>query len=331
MHLETAREWFKYLTDQFKMKTSDVAQQEATCDPRTAVGTHQKRSKHTRKPRKHEATANKLESSAVDETCNAKCHKQEREARDQRGVEKRVRRGRKATERTSEGGAAMREPGEEATDKTTRSISLAVMPSSQDNDSRDMGAPCTQVTPREPQSTSPVASEVATDAAYPNMTSARPAEPAGMSHELQDEPHKSMGSYPGKPVDALCKPQDELQDAPRGIAGDNASPEVWQVNETIARGSCEPPHELADDISLASPASSQDKPASGVVTPMDNTTDASVSETATPPSILLEGEHDAHQCTNSTCTGQLHGANVHSEGPSAWAEHHTSCTTNGGP
>ncbi|KAF9235435.1 hypothetical protein BU15DRAFT_78021 [Melanogaster broomeanus] len=367
MHLETAHEQFKHLTNRFETKTSDVTQREATCNPRTTVDMRQKLSECTRTPRKHEATANKLESSAVKEPRNAKCHKQEREARGQGRVEKRVRRGRKAAERTSEQGAAAREPGEETADKTTRSVSLAVTPSSQDDNSRDMGVPCTRVTPQEPQSTSPVANDAAADAVNPNATSAGPPEPAGTSHDLQDEPHESTGSYPGTrgenddsrgPGTHCTHITAQRPQAATGEASaDTTNPNATSVGPPEPVGaSREPPDEPADGVNLAPPASSpHEEPAAsaprvcpsrgserarpsgdkrhtrrlaapasspvkaGVAMPTDNTTDASASETATPPSIPLEGERNT-QSPNGTRAGQQNDANAHGEGLCTRAE-----------
>ncbi|KAF9230778.1 hypothetical protein BU15DRAFT_68909, partial [Melanogaster broomeanus] len=120
------------------------------------------------------------------------------------------------------------------------------------------------------------------------------------------------------------------QDPPHGIVGNNVSPEVWEVDETIARGPSEDAaDDMTDDVSLAAPASSPVE--SGVAMPMDNITDATVNVTETPPSTPLEGECDAQRCTNGTRTSHQHGMNAHGEGPSAWAERHASCTTNTGP
>ncbi|KAF9236763.1 hypothetical protein BU15DRAFT_63690 [Melanogaster broomeanus] len=197
MHLETAREWIKYFEDLFDLKKSDTTQQEAKCNPRTHVDTHQKHSEDARKPRKRRATANKPKSTEAVEQRDSKRRERKRKARDPGRVEMRDRRGKRAARQTSEQGAAAREPGEEAVDKATRSVSLANVPSSQDDHSRDMGVHCTRVTSPTPQMARPVASKAATDAITPNATSARPPKPAGASHELQDEPRKSMGSYPG--------------------------------------------------------------------------------------------------------------------------------------
>ncbi|KAF9237941.1 hypothetical protein BU15DRAFT_62792 [Melanogaster broomeanus] len=216
-HLETAHEWCKYFEDLFDLKKSNTTQQEAKCNPRTPVDMRQKHCEDARKLRKCKATANKPESTKAVEpryisfTGSIEIHqetsmlekeasqetKKKCEARDQGRVEKRVRRGRKAAERTSEQEAAAREPGEETADEKTRNISLAVMLSSQDDDGRDMAAPCPTVKPQRPEMMCQAANHTATDAVTPNVTSTRPPLPAGTSHELRDEPHKSMGSYPG--------------------------------------------------------------------------------------------------------------------------------------
>ncbi|KAF9237955.1 hypothetical protein BU15DRAFT_62805 [Melanogaster broomeanus] len=216
-HLETAREWFKYFEDLFDLKKSNTTQQEAKCNPRMPVDMRQKHREDARKPRKCKATVNKPKSTKAIEpryisfTGSIEIHqetsmlekeasqetKKKCEARDQGRVKKRVRRGRKAAERTSEQEAAVREPGEETTDEKTRSISLVVMLSSQDDNGRDMAAPCPTVKPQRPETMCQAANHAAADAVTPNVTSARPPLPAGASHELQDEPRKSMGSYLG--------------------------------------------------------------------------------------------------------------------------------------
>ncbi|KAF9233411.1 hypothetical protein BU15DRAFT_66596, partial [Melanogaster broomeanus] len=285
MHLETAREWIKYFEDLFDLKKSDTTQQEAKCNPRTHVDTHQKHSEDARKPRKRRATANKPKSTEAVEQRDSKRRERKREARDPGRVEMRDRRGKRAARQTSEQGAAAREPGEEAVDKATRSVSLANVPSSQDDHSRDMGVHCTRVTSPTPQMARPVASKAATDAVTPNATSARPPKPAGASHELQDEPRKSMGSYPGsrgknvdsRGPDAHCmhatgpagtsrKPRDEPQmeagqDVDKGVEreGEKGEKLKGKANEEVAtaKGPGEDATDRgADSVSLAAPASS---------------------------------------------------------------------------
>ncbi|KAF9237951.1 hypothetical protein BU15DRAFT_62802 [Melanogaster broomeanus] len=189
-HLETAYEWFQHLTDLFKTKKSSVTQREAMCNPRTAIHTHEKQSERTRKLQKCGATMNKPKSATAAEPCNLTCRKPKRKAGEQGKVEKRDRRGKRAAGWTGEQEAAVREPGEEAVDEATCSISLAVMPSSQDDDGRDIGVPCTTVNPCKPETTHSVASEAATDAANPNTMSVGPPESVGTLHEPQDEPQE---------------------------------------------------------------------------------------------------------------------------------------------
>ncbi|KAF9241131.1 hypothetical protein BU15DRAFT_73608 [Melanogaster broomeanus] len=101
------------------------------------------------------------------------------------------------------------------------------------------------------------------------------------------------------------------------------------AKETVAKGLSEDAaDETTDDVSLTAPASRPDK--SGKATPIDNTSEVTMNETATPPSMPLEGECDAQRRTNGARTGQQHGAIAHSQGPSAWAERHASCTTSSG-
>ncbi|KAF9233695.1 hypothetical protein BU15DRAFT_79854 [Melanogaster broomeanus] len=197
-HLETVREWFKYFKDLFNMKKSDTTQQEAKCNPRTTIDMRQKHREDTRKLQECKATANKPESTKAVESRDSKRREWKCKARERRRVEKMVERGeRKATERTSERGAAGREPGEEATDETTRSVSLTVTLSSQDDDGRDMAVPCLTVKPQRPKTMRQAVNHAAADTVIPNMTSAGSPDPAGTSHELRDELRKSMGSYPG--------------------------------------------------------------------------------------------------------------------------------------
>ncbi|KAF9239295.1 hypothetical protein BU15DRAFT_62052 [Melanogaster broomeanus] len=326
MHLETAREWFKYLADRFEMNTSDVTRREAICNPRRRIGTHKKCSERTHKLRECEATANKPESTIAVEPRDSTRRERKHEARDQRGCKPR---------------GHPEQPGRRWQGYRSPLPTHGTPETRWDITSSQQGP---------------------ADAANPNATSARPAEPAGTSHELRDEPHESTGSYPGSRGEsddsrgpgAHCmrvtvqRPQTanptageavadvanpnamsashKPQDAPQGIAGDNISPEVWEVDETIARGPSEAAaDEMTDDISLAARASSPSKP--GVATPMDNATNA----TAAPWSIPLKGERDAQRCTNGARTGQRHGAIARGEGPSAWAERHTSCTRKSSP
>ncbi|KAF9232472.1 hypothetical protein BU15DRAFT_67431 [Melanogaster broomeanus] len=83
----------------------------------------------------------------------------------ERRVEKRDRRGKRAARWTSKQEAAVREPGEEATDKTTRSVSLTVTPISQDIDGKGMGAPCKIVNPQRPETPCQAANDAAAAAA----------------------------------------------------------------------------------------------------------------------------------------------------------------------
>ncbi|KAF9233119.1 hypothetical protein BU15DRAFT_80475 [Melanogaster broomeanus] len=378
MHLETACEWFNYLADRFETKKSDVTQREATCNPRTAVGTRQKRSERTRKPQEHEATVNERENAAVAESRDASRRERKRDSRDQERVEKRVRKGRKAARRTGEQEAAAREPGEEATDEPTRSVSLAVTLSSQDDNSRDMGVPCTRVIPREPQSTSPVANDVAADAVNPNATSAGPPEPAGTSHELRDEPHESAGSYPGSRGEnddsrgpgthwmrvTAQRPQAATGEAsadatnpnatsvgpPRATSSPHEEPaasappsvplEGERESETVRRRTARMGADAqgesttdqgSDGISLAVPASSLNGREVEMSTDEATNTTANAHTPGKPPSMLLEGEHNAQKCMNGTCTGRQHDATAHGEVHSAWAELHNCCTTSDSP
>ncbi|KAF9235373.1 hypothetical protein BU15DRAFT_64895 [Melanogaster broomeanus] len=323
MHLETAHEWFKHLADRFEMKTSDVSQREASCNPRRPRGCSQAarvRSDH------------KPEIAKVTEPCDSTHREWKCDVRSRGRVEKRDRRGKRATGWTGEQEAAVRELGEEAVDATTRSISLAVMLSSQDDNSRDVGVPCTCITLREPQSTRPAASDTAADAVTPNTTSAEPPEPVGMSHELQNELHKSMGSYPGSrgknddsrgpgahcmcitaespqtasptasevaadaanpnttsagptgPVGASHKPWDELQSE----AGRDIDKEVEREGEQGERPKGRASEKVATAKGPGEEAMDQGADSVSLAAPASSPVDA----TTTLPSVLLEGERE---------------------------------------
>ncbi|KAF9243587.1 hypothetical protein BU15DRAFT_59941 [Melanogaster broomeanus] len=185
-------------------------------------------------------------------------------------------------------------------DKMTCSISRAVMPSSQDDNSRDTGVPCMTVNPQRPETMCQAASDAAADTVTPNATSAGTPEPAGTSHELRDEPHESMGSYPGS----------------RG-------------KNTDSRGPRSPLHYQAHRASgcmaqAAGPTAWDSGRQHGI-------TNVTVNGTETPLSTPLEGECDAQRCANGARTGQQHSVIVHGKDPSAWTEHCTSCTMNSSP
>ncbi|KAF9230248.1 hypothetical protein BU15DRAFT_83872 [Melanogaster broomeanus] len=290
-HLETAYEWFQHLADLFETKKNNVTQREAiVCNPRSPVSTHQEHSEDARKPRERKATMNECENTTVEESRNVRHRERKHDTRDRGRVEKRDRRGKRAARKTSEQEAGAREPGEEAADKTTRSVSLAVTPSSQDDNSRDMGVPCTRVTPREPQSTSPVANDAAADAVNPNATSAGPPEPVGTSHELRDEPHESMGSYPGS----------------RGENEDSRGPGAHCVHVTAQRPQAATGEAAADATNPNATSVGTPEPVGASREPQDEpqgTADkgtANVNATAAPPSVLLEGERDGQVASSTT-------------------------------
>ncbi|KAF9230395.1 hypothetical protein BU15DRAFT_83687 [Melanogaster broomeanus] len=203
--------------------------------PRTPAVTRQKPSERSHKTRDCETAAKKSKSAEVEESRNRTRHEPERDTSSQGRVERRDRRGKRAAGWKGEHRAAARGPGEEATDETSSSISLASMPSS-------------QTTPPKPETTRQAASEAAADAANPNATSAGPTGPAGAS----------------------CKPQD----APHGIADDSARGQGQEANEgvegegetstgrtgeeiTAAKAPGEgTADQTADGVSLAAPASS---------------------------------------------------------------------------
>ncbi|KAF9231214.1 hypothetical protein BU15DRAFT_68520 [Melanogaster broomeanus] len=131
----------------------------------------------------------------------------ERSGEDQptdRSVEKRNRRGKRAAERTGEGEAAARRPGEEALDVATASVSLTVKLSSQKiDDDGDVEVHCTSVVPQNLNATRQAASNTAADPATSNTKHARPTEPVGGSPEPQDELHEGAAAAAG-PVEGAA-------------------------------------------------------------------------------------------------------------------------------
>ncbi|KAF9233109.1 hypothetical protein BU15DRAFT_66872 [Melanogaster broomeanus] len=212
-HLETAHEWFQNLANLFEMKKSDVTQREATRDPRTLADTRPKHSEDAHHARDRETASNKPKSATAAEPRDSTRRKRKRKAGEQGKVEKRDRRGRKAAEGTSEQEAAAREPGEEAMDGT-RSISLAVTPSSQDDDSRDIGVPCSTVEPHKPETTHPTAGEATT-----GTTSAGPTGPVGIGQQ----PHVTRQDHgEGKGEDTVDQTADSISLAPPASSHVNA-------------------------------------------------------------------------------------------------------------
>ncbi|KAF9232029.1 hypothetical protein BU15DRAFT_67834 [Melanogaster broomeanus] len=172
---------FQHLAGLFEMKKSDTMLWETTYGPITVATTHQKPSEYSHKARDHETAVKKVKSAPVEESHDTTCCKPKHN------------REKRATGRMSEQGAAARGLGEEATDQGASGMSLATMPSSQDDNGRDPEVRCMHVVSQEPQTASQMASEAAADAANPNAMSARPTEPAGSPPKLQVEPHEIAG------------------------------------------------------------------------------------------------------------------------------------------
>ncbi|KAF9234346.1 hypothetical protein BU15DRAFT_65775 [Melanogaster broomeanus] len=349
MHLETAHEYLDYFTDLFK-RESEIVSWMAMHSPRTPAVTRQKPSERSHKTRDCETAAKKSKSAEVEESRNRTRHEPERDTSSQGRVERRDRRGKRAAGWKGEHRAAARGPGEEATDETSSSISLASMPSS-------------QTTPPKPETTRQAASEAAADAVNPNATSAGPTGPAGASGRQREG---------------------QGQEANEGVEGEGETSTGRTGEEiTAAKAPGEgTADQTADGVSLAAPASSPNDDGGDEdvhhthVAPNETPPTASkqhrtkgrrtsrdraerakewqaetpMHETAAPLSMPLEGERNsqvtsdntgAHcskgaerpdntadaqdstqtqRCTNGTHAGQRHGASAHGEGRCARAE-----------
>ncbi|KAF9237935.1 hypothetical protein BU15DRAFT_62785 [Melanogaster broomeanus] len=364
-YLETAYEWFQHLTDLFKMKKSSVTQREAMCNPRTAIRTHKKQSEGTHKPRKCGATMNKPESATAAEPHNSTCRKLKCKAGEQGKVEKRDRRGKRTAGWTGEQEAAVREPGEEAVDEATCSISLAVMPSSQDDNGRDIEVPCMTVNPPKPETTHPVASKAAADTANPNMMSIGPPESVGTLREPQDELQEPTDEEepPSMPLEGGRDASGQMMSrhADEGASSDPAKPACTNTGTTT---------EVQDDANTTAAAHSHSTSSAtaessnsmhiaqrhSMIAPGEEDHvqakwphNAAAAQTMSsprvpdgivkdpgghvrphmpgkPPSILFEGECNAEMHTSGACAGQQHSANVHGEGCCTWAWH-VGCAT----
>ncbi|KAF9226850.1 hypothetical protein BS17DRAFT_765003 [Gyrodon lividus] len=150
------------------------------------------------------------------------------------------------------------------------------MPSSHDDDNRDMEVPYTIVNLQRPETLHQAANYTAADTTHLNATSARPTRPVGALHKLQV---KLKMEVAGK---MLTGRGSEEVATSKGLGKD------------------------AIDQGAGVPASSPVK--SGVVTPTDNI--ANVTEASL--STLLERECDAQRHMNSTSTGHQHSTNAHS-------------------
>ncbi|KAF9233454.1 hypothetical protein BU15DRAFT_80114 [Melanogaster broomeanus] len=129
--------------------------------------------------------------------------------------------------------------------------------------------------PEKARTTKAVAQEPAT-------CTSQPRDPRQQTQQQAKHP-LTPRTQTGRIAQAARKPQD----APHGIAGDNANPEVWEVDERTR---------------MAQGIDEEDQ----VETPIDETTNTHA---------------------NGTRAGQRHNANAHGEGRCAWAEWHTGHTT----
>ncbi|KAF9235821.1 WD40-repeat-containing domain protein [Melanogaster broomeanus] len=272
----------------------------------------------------------------------------ERSGEDQvtdRSIEKRNRRGKRATRWTSEQEAAARQPGKEAMDVTTRSVSLAVAPSSQDVDGKGMGAQCTHVNPQRPETPRHAANDAA--AATGPGEEAMDQMASGISLVKPTSSQMSDGSGDVEVHYTSVVPREH---------DDNASP-----NETAARGQGEDTVDRVADggdvgVHHTSVVSQQPlannrsaaKAAADAANP--NTTSAGPTGPAgapcrpaegEPPSMPLEGGRDAsRQVTSGHAEHLEQGAHKASRGeedharakpPSSAHERHANCTTSDNP
>lgn len=206
-HLKSAHDGFKTLSKLFEKPAPTPT---TTYNIRTVADTRQKPSEGSCNVRDRETATNKAESAIVEEPHDVRCLKHERDTGSHGRVETWGREGKRAAGCMSEQGAAARGPGEGATDLKASGIGLAIMPSSQEDDT---GVCCTPVIPQEPQMTSGRAGDASADAVNPRATSARPTEPAGASHNPQVELHEIAGSDNARgerPTTELIRARGEL-------------------------------------------------------------------------------------------------------------------------
>ncbi|KAF9230478.1 hypothetical protein BU15DRAFT_69165, partial [Melanogaster broomeanus] len=326
-HLKSAHDGFKTLSKLFEKPAPTPT---TTYNIRTVADTRQKPSEGSCNVRDRETATNKADSAIVEEPHDVRCRKHERDTGSHGRVETWGREGKRAAGCMSEQGAAARGPGEGATDLKASGIGLAIMPSSQEDDT---GVRCTPVIPQEPQMTSGRAGDASADAVNPRATSARPTEPAGASHNPQVELHEIAGSDNARgerPTTELMRRASEKVAAARG-PGEDA---MDQTADGMSLRASQLPR--AARMMTHTTTSQQ-----GDRTSMDETTN----EITAPLSMPLEGERDsqatsgstrAHsegaeppdgtadaqdgtqtqRCAKGTRTGQQHNASAHGEGRS---------------
>ncbi|KAF9219661.1 hypothetical protein BS17DRAFT_769882 [Gyrodon lividus] len=130
-------------------------------------------------------------------------------------------------------------------DEMTGSMSLTATVSSLGDDSRGLRAHCTCVTnPQNPNATCQVASNAAAELTTPHVKSAEPQEPAGAPCQLQNMPHKSVGSS------ARGKTQEANEEDPQSVSlegeqGDQESSNNDEASQSMSLEG-ERGHELSD-------------------------------------------------------------------------------------
>ncbi|KAF9235231.1 hypothetical protein BU15DRAFT_65063 [Melanogaster broomeanus] len=276
---------------------------------RTVADTRQKPSEGSCKVRDRETAVNKAESAVVEEP-----HDGAMERVETRGGE-----GNRAAGCMSEQGAAARGPGEGATDLKASGIGLAIMPSSQEDDT---GVRCTPVMPQEPQMTSGRAGDASADAMNPRATSARPTEPAGASHNPQVELHEIAGSDNAR-APASSPNDDPRQHAARG-SGKGATDRTTDGTSTD-----ETTNETTAPLSMPLEGERDSQATSGSM--------RAHSEGAEPPDGTADTQDgtQTQRYAKGTRTGQQHDASAHGEGRCARAEwpssvhERNSCTMSG--
>ncbi|KAF9231777.1 hypothetical protein BU15DRAFT_68042 [Melanogaster broomeanus] len=316
---EIAQDMFTRLENKFGNSITATAIQ-STPSPTSSFPNREsrrKRDKTNREPKRK--VERDREISGEDRECDM---------RGQRRVEKRDRRGKRAARWTSEQGAAVREPGEEATDETTRSVSLAVTPSSQDVDSRDIAVPCqcTTVEPHKPETTHPTAGEATADTVNPNATSVGPPEPVGAMREPQDEPQEPTDKEqpPSMPLEGGRDAGGQMTSghADEGASSNPVEPAGANTSNTTAaarsHGASSATAESANSTHVAQQHSANARGEE------DYAQAKQPHMPGNPPSILLEGEHSAQKDMNGTRAGQQLDTSAHGEGRSARAEWHSS-------
>ncbi|KAF9231208.1 hypothetical protein BU15DRAFT_68528 [Melanogaster broomeanus] len=298
-HLKSAHDGFKTLSKLFEKPAPTPT---TTYNIRTVADTRQKPSEGSCNVRDRETATNKAESAIVEEPHDVRCRKHERDTGSHGRVETWGREGKRAAGCMSEQGAAARGPGEGVTDLKASGIGLAIMPSSQEDDT---GVRCTPVIPQEPQMTSGRAGDASAGAVNPRATSARPTEPAGASHNPPGRAARDSGQR-------QCEGREANNRVDKGER--RASEKV-----AAARGPGEDAmDQTADGMSLRASM------------PLEGERDSQAtsgstrahSEGAEPPDGTADAQDgtQTQRCAKGTRTGQQHHASAHGEGCCARAE-----------